>query len=80
MARFDFSLLDVKREHPVNAITDDECLIDELLDDPTVANVYSGPYPTWHSAPHIPHDGFLADFLMRNKGFIRSGYVDIPGS
>ena len=55
----------------VNAITDDESLIDELLDDPTVANVYSGPYPTWHSAPHIPHDGFLADFLMRNKGFIR---------
>ena len=37
----------------------------------TAANVYSGPYPTWHSAPHIPHDGFLADFLMRNKGFIR---------
>ena len=29
------------------------------------------PYPTWHSAPYIPHDGFLADFLMRNKGFIR---------
>jgi hypothetical protein len=22
-------------------------------------------------APEIPHDGFLADFLMRNKGFIR---------
>jgi hypothetical protein len=21
-------------------------------------------------APHIPHEGFLADFLMRNKGFI----------
>jgi hypothetical protein len=23
-----------------------------------------------YSAPHIPHEGFLADFLMRNKGFI----------
>jgi hypothetical protein len=22
----------------------------------TAANVYSGPYPTWHSAPYIPHD------------------------
>jgi hypothetical protein len=21
--------------------------------------------------PQIPHDGYLADFLMRNKGFIR---------
>jgi acyl-CoA reductase-like NAD-dependent aldehyde dehydrogenase len=55
----------------VNAVTDDERLIDDLVDDPSVANVYSGPYPTWRNASHIPHDGFLADFLMRNKGFIR---------
>lgn len=55
----------------INAITEDEHLIDELLDDPTVSNVYSGRYPTWLRAAHIPHDGFLADFLMRNKGFIR---------
>lgn len=55
----------------VNAITDDERLIDDLVDDPSVSNVYSGPHPTWLRAPRIPHDGFLADFLMRNKGFIR---------
>ena len=60
-----------RRSLVVNAITDDERLIDALVDDPTVANVYSGPCPPWYSAPHIPHDGFLADFLMRNKGFIR---------
>lgn len=54
----------------VNAITDDEHLVDELVDEPTIPNVYSGRYPTWFSAPHMPHDGFLADFLMRNKGFI----------
>jgi acyl-CoA reductase-like NAD-dependent aldehyde dehydrogenase len=60
-----------RRSLVVSAITDDEPLIDALVDDPTVPNVYSGAYPTWHSAPHIPHDGFLADFLMRNKGFIR---------
>jgi len=61
----------LRRSLVVNVITDDERLIDALVDEPTVPNVYSGPYPTWHSAPHIPHDGFLADFLMRNKGFIR---------
>ncbi len=61
----------LRRSLVVNAITDDEHLIDELVDEPTVSNVYSGRFPTWHSAPHIPHDGFLADFLMRNKGFIR---------
>jgi acyl-CoA reductase-like NAD-dependent aldehyde dehydrogenase len=55
----------------VTAITGDDSLIDALLDDPTVRNVYRGNHPTFYSAPHIPHDGFLADFLMRNKGFIR---------
>lgn len=55
----------------LNAITDDDRLIDDLVSESTVTNVYSGHYPTYHAAPHIPHDGFLADFLMRNKGFIR---------
>lgn len=55
----------------VTAITGDEALIDDLLTEPTVGNVYCGNHPTWFRAPHIPHDGFLADALMRNKGFIR---------
>ena len=55
----------------VNAITGDEALIDDLLAEPTVTNVYCGHHPSYHDAPEIPHDGFLADFLMRNKGFIR---------
>jgi acyl-CoA reductase-like NAD-dependent aldehyde dehydrogenase len=67
----DDGLVPFRRSLVVNAITDDERLIDGLVADPTVANVYSGPYPTWFRAAHIPHDGFLADFLMRTKGFIR---------
>jgi acyl-CoA reductase-like NAD-dependent aldehyde dehydrogenase len=55
----------------ITAITGDEGLIDDLLTEPTVANVYCGHYPTFYAAPEIPHDGFLADVLMRNKGFIR---------
>lgn len=55
----------------INAITTDDGLIDDLLADPTITNVYSGRHPTQFSTPHVPHDGFLADFLMRNKGFIR---------
>ncbi len=54
----------------VTAITGDEELIDDLLAEPTVTNVYAGNHPTYYSAPEIPHDGFLADVLMRNKGFI----------
>jgi acyl-CoA reductase-like NAD-dependent aldehyde dehydrogenase len=55
----------------LNAITDDEELIEDLVNEPTVTNVYSGHYATHYAAPDIPHDGFLADFLMRNKAFVR---------
>jgi acyl-CoA reductase-like NAD-dependent aldehyde dehydrogenase len=55
----------------LNAITADEDLLDELVNEPTVTNVYNGHYPTCYQTPEIPHDGYLADFLMRNKGFIR---------
>ncbi|HYZ68580.1 MAG TPA: aldehyde dehydrogenase family protein [Mycobacterium sp.] len=54
----------------LTAITTDDKLVDELVDDPTVTNVYRGSHATHYTAPHIPHEGFLADFLMRNKGFI----------
>jgi hypothetical protein len=55
----------------INAITNDEDLIDDLLNDSTIANVYRGHHPTYYGEPQIPHDGFLPDFLMRNKGFVR---------
>ena len=54
----------------VNAITSDKGLLDDLVCDPTVANVYSGQRPTYYTAPELPHDGFLADFLMRSKGVV----------
>lgn len=55
----------------INVITGDDDLIDDVLGDPTISNVYRGNHPTFYGAPEIPHDGFLADVLMRNKGFIR---------
>lgn len=54
----------------LTAITSDGELIDRLVHDPTIVNVHRGSVPTHHAAPEIPHDGFLADFLMRNKGFV----------
>jgi acyl-CoA reductase-like NAD-dependent aldehyde dehydrogenase len=56
----------------LNAITTDEDLIDDLVNEPTVTNVYRGHHHTYYTTPAIPHDGYLADFLMRNKGFIRT--------
>ncbi len=55
----------------LGAITDDAALIDRLVDEPTITNVYSGHRPTYFMRPGIPHDGYPADFLMRNKGFVR---------
>ena len=68
----DDGLAPLRNSLVINAITSDYDLIDDLVDEPTVTNVYSGHFPTHHAAPAIPHDGFLADFLMRNKGFIRN--------
>jgi acyl-CoA reductase-like NAD-dependent aldehyde dehydrogenase len=64
-------LVPLRNSLVINAITGDDGLIDDLLDEPTVANVYRGRHPTYYGAPHVPHDGFLADVLMRNKGFVR---------
>jgi acyl-CoA reductase-like NAD-dependent aldehyde dehydrogenase len=55
----------------LNAITTDEHLLDDLLAEPTITNLYSGHHRTHYRHPRVPHDGFLADFLMRNKGCIR---------
>ncbi|MEV0634205.1 aldehyde dehydrogenase family protein [Streptomyces sp. NPDC050619] len=51
--------------------TKDERLIDALVDEPSIANVYVGDHPTYWTDTGIPHDGYLAHFLMRTKGFIR---------
>jgi acyl-CoA reductase-like NAD-dependent aldehyde dehydrogenase len=67
----DDGLAPLRHSLVINAITGDDALIDDLLAEPTIANVYRGRHPTHHTAPDIPHDGFLADFLMRNKGVIR---------
>ncbi|MGW4128568.1 aldehyde dehydrogenase family protein [Amycolatopsis japonica] len=55
----------------LTAMTGDEQLVDDLLAMPTVANLYLGAYPTTWFEPGLPHDGYLADFLMRNKAFAR---------
>jgi len=56
----------------LTVLSEDDTLVDQLVVEPTITNIYIGPQVTHHSAPHLPHDGFLADFLMRNMGFIRS--------
>ncbi|MGW3428151.1 aldehyde dehydrogenase family protein [Streptomyces melanosporofaciens] len=55
----------------VTAITGDEALLDALLAEPSVKNLYIGDHPTHWIAPGIPHDAYLGEFLMRTKAVIR---------
>jgi len=42
-------------------------LIDRVLGDASIASVFIGAIPTTRMAPRVPHDGYLTDFLMRNR-------------
>ena len=55
----------------LTALTDDAELVDALVADPTIRNVYVGDHPTWLLEPGLPHDGYLAEFLMEAKAVIR---------
>ncbi|MEV6163384.1 aldehyde dehydrogenase family protein [Streptomyces sp. NPDC052052] len=55
----------------LTVLTRQEELIDRLLDEPTISNVYVGDEPTHRIEPGLPHDGFLGEFLMRSKAVIR---------
>jgi hypothetical protein len=67
----DAGLKPLKQTLVLTAITEDARLVDALLDEPTISNVYLGDHPTYWIEPGIPHDGYLADFLMRTKAVIR---------
>lgn len=55
----------------LTAVTKDEHLLDELLTEPTIKNLYIGNHPTYWMKPGVPHDGYLGEFLMRTKAVIR---------
>lgn len=55
----------------LTAITEDERLIERLVADPSISNVYLGDHLTYWMRPGVPHDGYLAEFLMRTKAVIR---------
>jgi acyl-CoA reductase-like NAD-dependent aldehyde dehydrogenase len=54
----------------LSALTRDRALLDALLAEPTIANLYIGDHPTYWMAPGVPHDSYLSDFLMRSKAVI----------
>ncbi|MCK9904653.1 aldehyde dehydrogenase family protein [Frankia sp. Cpl3] len=55
----------------LTVMTRDARIVDHLLNEPTIRNLYLGDHPTVWMAAGVPHDGYLADFLMENKALIR---------
>ncbi|MFH8570519.1 aldehyde dehydrogenase family protein [Streptomyces sp. NPDC017993] len=55
----------------LTAITHDAGLVERLLDEPSISNVYVGDHRTYWMESGMPHDGYLAEFLMRCKSVIR---------
>ena len=64
-------LAPLKETLVITALTHDASVVDALVAEPTISNVYVGDHPTCWIEPGIPHDGYLADFLMRSKAVIR---------
>jgi hypothetical protein len=62
----------LKQTLVLTAITQDTGLVDAIVADPTIRNVYVGDRPTWWLEPGIPHDGYLGGFLMNAKAVIRA--------
>lgn len=56
----------------LTAMTTRRDLIDELLNEPSITNLYLGDNATTWLRPGVPHDGYLGEHLMRTKGMIRS--------
>jgi acyl-CoA reductase-like NAD-dependent aldehyde dehydrogenase len=64
----------------LTALTTSEPLIEDLLAEPTIRNLFVGPVPTHWTAPGMPHDDYLAAFLMESKGFARIGGDTAPAA
>jgi hypothetical protein len=62
------------RQHSlaVNAITTGEELIDDLVNQPTVSNFYSGQHCTYETAPEVPHDDSRLNPNDRNTSPLRA--------
>lgn len=52
----------------VTVLSQQKKIISKVLADTSISNVYIGNVPTTWMDFRVPHDGYLADFLMCNRG------------
>lgn len=60
----------------VTVLTRDCDIINKIIADTSIANVYVGEIPTTWMDFRVPHSGYLADFLMCNRGIrLQEGWL-----
>ncbi|WP_278262543.1 aldehyde dehydrogenase family protein [Nocardia sp. AG03] len=54
----------------LTVFTEDTALVDALVAEPSIHKVHLGDRPTTWTRPGLPHEGYLAEFLMRTKAVV----------
>ena len=61
----------------VTVLSHQKKIISKVLADASISNIYIGNIPTAWMDFRMPHDGYLADFLMCNRGVrVESGWLN----
>ncbi|WFQ79980.1 aldehyde dehydrogenase family protein [Xenorhabdus sp. SF857] len=53
----------------VTVASENPSLISRIANIPAIRNLYIGQVPTVWMQPHVPHDAFIAEFLMTTRGY-----------
>ena len=53
----------------VSVVTTKTALIQSISEIPNIRNLYIGQVPTVWMQSHVPHDGYIAEFLTRSRGY-----------
>ncbi|KAA1195705.1 aldehyde dehydrogenase family protein [Photorhabdus heterorhabditis] len=53
----------------VTVASENPSLISHIADIPAIRNLYIGQVPTVWMRSHVPHDAFIAEFLMTTRGY-----------
>jgi hypothetical protein len=61
----------------VTLIGTDPALVREALRTPSIRTVVHGPVRNWWHDPHLPHEGYLGQFLYEARGYVSTdGGID----
>ena len=67
--RRDDGVQSLRHSLALTLVTEDSTLVRSALLEPSIRKVFHGRVPPWWWRPDLPHDGYIAHFLLEAKGF-----------